>query len=136
MMIERRLFTNSAIPNNGKWWVRFKVSATKAPAKAAEECRSPRRFAFSRPSRTAARFWTAAVLCRFQLAAHFPDRHFKAHPEWTTGRQDPCPTTIDATLSVALPAPAGNHNNCLSRSKTPPDSAIHQPRDESTGTFV
>src|SRR5439155_6293157 len=47
--------------------VRLNVSRSMERAKAAEDSRSPRRFA--RPGRCgrSARFWTAAVLCRFLL---------------------------------------------------------------------
>jgi hypothetical protein len=34
-------------------------------SKAADDCRSPKRFAPSQPVRRGASFWTAAVVCRF-----------------------------------------------------------------------
>src|SRR6266704_5475659 len=47
--------------------------------KAAEDCRTPRRFASSKDARNAARFWSAAVLCRFSGQCS-RDRHFQSNP--------------------------------------------------------
>ena len=46
------------------------VSYKFQPAKAPEDWRTPRRFAFAGPLRTSARFWTAAALRRFQIRVH------------------------------------------------------------------